>query len=375
MISSVMARSNRLASLAFAALAAVGCRAAHAERVDARSSQSRSTVTAPEPVASTMDARMFAQWSAEGALRRSQRAATATRRATRAVARTSTIDVDESEALTASEGDEDEDVEAPVLRGALRPLTCRGWRRAAADAPLGECPSAMVERVLAYNPDAIVVLGGGLRLDGTANCATAERGYIAAQLFVALEERPLLVFTGHASRWIRRKVDAADVACIAARLAQGALGDDVPRWAREQGEPRVGQRYAVSEAESMCAVMLRALPEETHATVIERAKFDVRARDTVENARYTREFLVDRGAQRALVVTSPFINPTTWKYYPHADRALRAFRSVRRDAGYSLAAMACPRSARRAPWWEFEWVEGWSGPLRSRDVRELARTR
>ncbi|MBL8682033.1 MAG: YdcF family protein [Myxococcales bacterium] len=364
--------------LAIAASGAAGCRAAHAERLAPRADESLASVARVEPIATTMDARSFAQWTAESSLRRAPSGGVAGRRAARSTrVASSAIAEDEPETVAEGEGDEDEDedVEAPVLRGALRPLTCRGWRRAAADAPLGECPSAMVERVLAYNPDALVVLGGGLRLDGTANCATAERGYIAAQLFVALDASPLLVFTGHASRWIRRKVDAADVSCIAARIAQGALGEDVPRWAREQGEPRVGERYAVSEAESMCAVMLRALPEERHAAILERSRFDVRARDTVENARYTRAFLVERGAQRALVVTSPFIHPGTWKYYPHADRALRAFRGVRRDAGYALAAMACPRSARRAPWWEFEPVEGWTGPLRSRDVRERSAQR
>ncbi len=315
---------------------------------------------------------MFAQWSAESALRRAPRVSPNARRASSPSARLAPPVVDQHEEDSSMEDavDPDEDVAAPVLRGALRPLACRGWRRAATDAPLGECPATMVERVLAFHPDALVVLGGGLRRDGTANCATAERGYIAAQLFVALEARPMLVFSGHASRWIRRKVDRADAACIAARIAQGPLGQEVPRWAREQGEPRVGDRFAVSEAESMCAVMLRAVPEAMRDLVIERARFDVRAGDTVENARFTRGLLVERATQRALVVTSPFINPHTMKYYPHADRALRAFRGVRRDGGYALGAMACPRSARRAPWWEFEWVEGWAGPLRSRDLHD-----
>lgn len=262
--------------------------------------------------------------------------------------------------------------EEPV---ALNALMCRGWRQRRAEAPLGECASPMVDRVKQWNPDALVILGGGLQLDGQPNCATAERGFIAAQLFTALESRPLLVFTGHASRWIRRRVDAADVRCIRARLAQGPLGDDVPAWAREQGEPSERELYAVSEAESMCAVMLRALPEDQRETVIERSRFDVRARDTVENARFTREFLLDAHAERALVVTSPFINPSNWRYYPHADRALHAFRGVRRDAPYALAALACPRSMKRAPWFEFERVEGYEGPLRSRDLRDVEQAR
>jgi uncharacterized SAM-binding protein YcdF (DUF218 family) len=258
---------------------------------------------------------------------------------------------------------------------ALNALWCQGWRQRRAASPLGQCPSAIVARVQQWNPDALVVLGGGLRRNGQANCATAERGYIAAQLFVALESRPLLVFTGHASRWIRRRVDAADVQCIRARLAQGPLGDGLPAWARAQGEPSEQAWYAVSEAESLCAVMLRALPEAQRQAVLERARFDVRARDTVENARYTKAFFLHAQVERVLVVTSPFIDPSNWRYDPHADRALHAFRSVRRDAPYALAALACPRSMKRNPWFEFERVQGYDGPLRSRDVRARTATR
>lgn len=355
MISRAVRRAAASSTLlaAIALFGAAGCRAAWA---DERATLSERGVSASaehhraQPSASMMNDAHFRAWGRELLWRSAQRSP----RESRALARREVVREGESVALNA--------------------LVCRGWRQRRAEAPLGECAGPMVDRVKQWNPDALVVLGGGLQLDGQANCATAERGFIAAQLFTALESRPLLVFTGHASRWIRRRVDAADMQCIRARLAQGPLGDDVPAWAREQGEPSERALYAVSEAESMCAVMLRALPEAQHEAVIERARFDVRARDTVENARFTKEFLVDAQVERALVVTSPFINPSNWRYYPHADRALHAFRAVRRDAPYALAALACPRSMKRAPWFEFERVQGYEGPLRSRDLRDEAAT-
>jgi hypothetical protein len=325
---------------------AAGCRAAYADQHPARRSIAPTQAPQPQaraPIAATvMNEGHFRAWTRETLLRA---AAPLPRRAPPAAVER-----------------EDDPVE-------LQPLTCRGWRQRRAEAPLGECAQPMVERVLAWRPDALVVLGGGLQRDGQANCATAERGFIAAQLFVALDSRPLLVFTGHASRWIRRRVDEADVRCIRARIAQGPLGEDVPVWAREQGEPNERELYAVSEAESLCAVMLRALPEDRRESVIERARFDVRAGDTVENARFTKAFLLDAEVERAMVVTSPFIHPGTWRYYPHADRALHAFRAVRRGAPYALGAMACPRSMKRAPWFEFEPVDGYEGALSSRAVR------
>jgi uncharacterized SAM-binding protein YcdF (DUF218 family) len=345
-----------------AALAVFGASACRAAWADERSSREERAFTADveprraQPTASVMSEAHFRAWGRELLWQRAQ-----------LETREPSVRESESGVRRASVRESE-----PV---ALNALVCRGWRQRRAEAPLGECAGPMVDRVKQWSPDALVVLGGGLQLDGQPNCATAERGFIAAQLFTALESRPLLVFTGHASRWIRRRVDAEDVRCIRARLAQGPLGEDVPAWAREQGEPSERALYAVSEAESMCAVMLRALPEAQRDAVLERARFDVRARDTVENARYTREFLIDAQVERALVVTSPFINPSNWRYYPHADRALHAFRSVRRDAPYALAALACPRSMKRAPWFEFERVDGYDGPLRSRDLRDEAATR
>jgi hypothetical protein len=343
-----MPRFSTLLSLA-ALTGAAGCRAAYADQHPARRSIARTQAPQPQakaPIAATvMNDGHFRAWTRETLLRDATRPLTSARAAP-AVAVTR----------------EDDPVE-------LQPLTCRGWRQRRAEAPLGECAQPMVERVVAWRPDALVVLGGGLQRDGQANCATAERGFIAAQLFVALDSRPLLVFTGHASRWIRRRVDEADVRCIRARIAQGPLGEDVPVWAREQGEPDERELFAVSEAESLCSVMLRALPEDRRDAVIERARFDVRAGDTVENARFTRAFLLDAEVERAMVVTSPFIHPGTWRYYPHADRALHAFRAVRRGAPYALGAMACPRSMKRAPWFEFEPVDGYEGALSSRAVR------
>jgi uncharacterized SAM-binding protein YcdF (DUF218 family) len=349
--------------LTVSSLALAGCRAAMAEeRPSRKSSEARDERRAPR--ATMMDERSFRAWSRETALASLERAPSTERRSARAspsfVSRT--------------------------LRGALEALTCRGWRMRIAAAPLWECPESTVERVVRWAPDALVVLGGGLRLDGQPNCATAERGFIAAQLFVALEGRPTLVFTGHGSRWIRRAVDWADARCIAARLeeqkrrqddgsdaaalAEGGYEEVLPSWVRAQRAPREGERFAVSEAESLCAVMLRAVPESMRPLVLARARFDVRARDTVENARYTRAALLEAHSTRALVVSSPFIDPRSWTYHVHADRALAAFRGARRGAHYALGALACPRALRRAPWFELEPVEGYDGALRSRDARD-----
>ncbi len=245
--------------------------------------------------------------------------------------------------------------------------TCRPWHSArGTESPLRTCPTATERRVVRWNPDALVVLGGGLRRDGQPNCATAQRGFIAAQMFTALEGAPALVFTGHASRWIRRRVDESDVRCVRARMAQGPLDESAPRWARELRAPSPGEAFSMSEAESMCAVVLRAVAPSMRERVLDRARFDVRAGDTVQNARFTRGFLVDERAERVLLLSSPFVNPSTGKRYPHADRALSAFRRARNGAQYALAGVACGRRRGSLPYFYFDPTAENPEPQRSR---------
>ncbi len=226
----------------------------------------------------------------------------------------------------------------------------------------------IAERIARWQPDTIVVLGGGLLRNGQANCATAERGYVAAQLFMQLTTRPTMVFTGRASRWIRRRLDEFDLRCVQASVAQGLPGIESPAWTRQQGTPILNASYAVSEAETLCATMLRTLPESERESALAHAKFEVRARDTVENARKTRQILLRTHAQRVLILTSPFINHERHTYQAHGDRALHAFRALRQGAPYALASFACPRHRGTTPYWYFESLEPGGEPDRSRTL-------
>lgn len=232
--------------------------------------------------------------------------------------------------------------------------------------PLNPCAPRIVERIKRWTPDAIVVLGGGLLRNGQSNCATAERGYVAAQLFMQLPEKPKLILTGRASRWIRRRLDEFDLRCVQASIAQGLPGPDAPWWTRHQPAAVLHASYAVSEAEALCSVMLRALPEAQREAALLHTVFETRAGDTVQNARKTRHLLVASNAQRVLVLTSPFFDRAHHHYQAHGDRALKAFRWSRRDAGYRLASVACPRHRGGSPYWYFENITPGGEPERSR---------
>ncbi len=255
-----------------------------------------------------------------------------------------------------------EDTDSPF---ALPQIMCRN-KRSYTLLPLSACPAPTIARIKRWTPDTVVVLGGGLLRNGQPNCATAERGYIAAQVYASLTSKPTMVFTGRASRWIRRRADQYDVQCIQRRIALGLPGLDAPRWQRQQGEPAVGQSFAVSEAESLCAMMLRALPEGDRAPMLARARFEVRAGDTVGNARRTRRILSALQSQRVLVLTSPFVNMAQHTYHAHGDRALSAFKAIRRGAPYALASVACPRHQGGMPYWYFESLTPGEPPERSR---------
>ncbi len=59
------------------------------------------------------------------------------------------------------------------------------------------CPARTVGRVTQWAPDAVVVLVGGMLSDGAPNCATVQRGYLAAQLDEAMRDAPpTFVFSG-----------------------------------------------------------------------------------------------------------------------------------------------------------------------------------
>lgn len=68
---------------------------------------------------------------------------------------------------------------------------------------------------------------------------------------------------------------------------------------------------------------------------------EAKARNTRQNARYTRDILVARGVRRAVVVTDLF----------HLPRALWVFHVVYRGAGIRLRGRAAPGNPRRARWW------------------------
>ncbi|MDP3277528.1 MAG: hypothetical protein Q8Q09_20245 [Deltaproteobacteria bacterium] len=267
------------------------------------------------------------------------------------------------------------DVSMHAASVSLGEQTCRAGRGGRYELSLAACPQRTVDRVGQWSPDTLVILGGGLRRNGQANCATAERGYVAAQLFTSLSARPRLIFSGRASRWIRRRLTAHDVQCVSARVAQGVPGPYAPRWTRHQGPIAVGQPYAVSEAETLCSVMLNVLPESLHAEVLSRALFEVRSGDTSANARRTVSLIRRAHSQRVLVLSSPFTNSRTHVYDAHGDRALRAFRGARRrvHGSYALAAVACERQEHAMPYFYFEPVATMPEIVRSRALSQQER--
>jgi hypothetical protein len=224
------------------------------------------------------------------------------------------------------------------------------------------CPARTVGRVTQWAPDAVVVLGGGMLSDGAPNCATVQRGYIAAQLDEALRGAPpTFVFSGYGGDSRAPAVmDESDARCVAARLRQesaAARGASArQRLAREADGLREGAPRAMTEADAMCAVMLRRTEPTRRDALLGRVRFEARATTTAQNALFTRPALAAGRFRRVLVLTSPVLKRFGRGADLHADRALEGFQFARRGGGWALAAVGCPivEGAGIHTWYRFE---------------------
>lgn len=224
------------------------------------------------------------------------------------------------------------------------------------------CPDRTVEHVVEWQPDAIMVLGGGMRADGSPSCATVQRGFLAAQLDEALATTPpTFIFSGAGNDSRTAKVmDDEDARCVAARLRQEATSTrssmERQRLAREADTVRAGGSWVMFEADAMCAVMLRRTDPSRRATLLPRVRFEAQATTTAQNALFTRPILAEGHFRRVLVLTSPVLKRFGRGSDLHADRALGGFQRVRGNGGWALAAVGCPllEGPGVYTWYQFE---------------------
>jgi len=224
------------------------------------------------------------------------------------------------------------------------------------------CPVRTVERVARWAPDAVVVLGGGMRASGAPGCGTVQRGYLAAQLDDALRGAPpTFVFSGAGNdTHALAAMDEADARCVAARVRQSAAAarssSQRQRLAREADAVTAGASRVMTEADAMCAVMLRRTEPARRDALLARVRFEARSSTTGQNALFTRPLLAAGRFRRVLVLTSPVLKRFGRGADLHADRAFGGFQAARRGGGWALAAVGCPivQGVGVQTWYAFE---------------------
>ncbi len=210
------------------------------------------------------------------------------------------------------------------------------------------CPVRTVARVAQWAPDAVVVLGGGMLASGAPGCATVQRGYLAAQVDDALRAAPpTFVFSGAGNdRHALAAMDEADARCVAARVRQSAAaaGSSAQRQrlTREADAIAAGASRVMTEADAMCAVMLRRTEPARRDALLARVRFEARSSTTGQNALFTRPILAAGRFRRVLVLTSPVLKRFGRGADLHADRAFGGFQAARRGGGWALASVGCP---------------------------------
>jgi len=224
------------------------------------------------------------------------------------------------------------------------------------------CPARTVGRVAQWAPDAVVVLGGGMLSDGSPNCATAQRGFLAAQLDEALASAPpAFVFSGagNGSR-ATKSMDESDARCVAARLRQESAAarssGERQRLAREADGVHAGVTRVMYEADAMCAVMLRRTEPSRRDGLLARVRFEARSSTTAQNAVFTRPLLAAGRYRRVLVLTSPVLKRFGRGADLHADRAFGGFQLARQGGRWALGAVGCPivEGPGVHTWYQFE---------------------
>lgn len=219
------------------------------------------------------------------------------------------------------------------------------------------CPPDTTAAVARWRPDTVVVLGGGLVFGGEPGCATSQRAHAAWQLFERLERRATLLLSGRGPGEATRTFDEAGFACERARMGQELayarshrpqhVGDEERKIARFEAS----RRGAPTEAEQMCASILRHYPRPAWPSVLARVRFENGSRTTAENVRFSTPLLRRMGARRVLVLSTPVVGR---RLDNHPERALYSFRYARGEGDYALAAVGCPFVNGGPAWSEFE---------------------
>jgi hypothetical protein len=201
-----------------------------------------------------------------------------------------------------------------------------------------------VADVARFNPDVLVVLGGGVLPDDRANCATTQRAVAALQLFQALGMRPAIVLSGWGQRRRPALLDDASSYCLSARLAQQSTASGDHESALERERLLASHRGSLHEADLLCATMLRRLPPVAWRDFLLHVRFEARSETTTENAAFSTPVLERGGYRRVLIVSTPVVRPVPPLVDNHPARALADFRVDRERTGghYQLAAAGCP---------------------------------
>lgn len=225
---------------------------------------------------------------------------------------------------------------------------------------LASCDAREVERVQRWGPDVLVVLGGGLLPDDEPSCATAQRARAAVELSVALGDRVGLVLSGRGPSRAPISLDPAEGACMRGRLEDeldSRRATEAQRIReRAQLERVLGTNRAyLTEADGMCAAILRRYEVDRWPSLVARMEFDPASTDTVQNALFSTPLIEQRPYRRVLIVTTP-VRHASGSIDNHPERALLDFRAARARSGgrYLLGAIGCPYVDGGPSWASFE---------------------
>lgn len=225
---------------------------------------------------------------------------------------------------------------------------------------LAACDPREIARARAFAPDALVVLGGGLLLDDEPSCATLQRARAALELADAIGPNVALLLSGRGPSRAPIRMDDAESTCLRARLEDEldarSASDRERRSARDRLSAVLGtDRASLTEADGMCAAILRRVERAQWSALTARMQFDPASTDTVQNADFSTPLLERSAAQRALIVTSP-VRHEDGSIDNHPERALGDFRAARaRTHGrFLLGAIGCPYVDGGPSWASFE---------------------
>jgi len=250
------------------------------------------------------------------------------------------------------------------------------------NASLGQCSNQVMTEAEQWQPDVIVALGGGILPGGRPGCSTTQRAYSSQQLFERMGRRPWLLLSGRGPRRPVHSPDEAEQFCMALR-EESEPGAHTPAEPHPQHHRRSRRNQTnhltnntenntqtslvntqttnltnnsttpapvLSEAEHMCAVVLRQYPRDQWTDVAGHIILENASMTTRQNVALSTPILVDRGFHRVLVVSTRSL---VWRRADnHARRAVTGFRQARPAwRPYVVSGMSCPFE-----WTGDEWV-------------------